>query len=326
MNRKSRWWLKALLSLAAPLVMLPAAQAQEPFPNKSIRIVVPLAAGQSADLILRALAVPMSREAKVPVVVDNKPGASGFIAVQSLTSAPPDGYTVFVGSGQTHGQNSAMFKKLPYDPVKDFTPVIFLNRGGFALVVPATSPIKSAHDLLAAARQKPGALTYGSASTGTRLSAELLQQMGKVSVRYVPYKSAPQAVTDLLGGTLDFVVADIPSVQGLVQQGRLRALAVTSIERHPVLPSVPTLAESGLPGYEMIAWAGVFAPAGTPPPVVQKLNALFRGALASPEGQTFYTQAGLRPEPGTPEELAQHVKAQLEKWAVLVKAAGIEPE
>lgn len=326
MNRKRQFMLAAACCIAAPLALAPAAQAQDQFPSKPIRIVLPLASGQSADLILRALAVPLSRDAKVPVVVDNKPGASGFIAVQSVTSAAPDGYTVFVGSGQTHGQNSAMFKKLPYDPVRDFTPVIFLNRGGFAVVVSSTSPMKNAQDLLAAARQKPGALNYGSASTGTRLSGELLQQMGKVSVRYVPYKSAPQAVTDLLGGTLDFVIADIPSVQGLVQQGRLRALAVTSIDRHPVLANVPTLSESGLPGYEMIAWAGVFAPAGTPQPVVQKLNALFRSALASPEGQAFYTQAGLKPEPGTPEQLGQHVTAQLDKWATLVKAAGIEPE
>lgn len=325
MIQQRRTCLKAAVAAGTGLLLGHHAHAQE-FPNKAIRIVLPLAAGQSADLILRALAVPMAREAKVPVIVDNKPGGSGFIAVQNLTSAPPDGYTLLVGSGQTHGQNSALFKKIPYDPVRDFTPVIFLNRGGFALVVPATSSIKTVQDLVNEARKKPNTLAFGSASTGTRLAAELLQQMGKASFRYVPYRSAPQAVTELLGGTLDFVVSDIPSVQGLIQQGRLRALAVTGLERHPSLPAVSTMNESGFPGYEMIAWAGVFAPAGTPQPVVQKLNALFRSALASPEGQAFYTQAGLRPEPGTPEQLGQHVNAQLEKWATLVKAAGIEPE
>ncbi len=325
MNKSRRHWCTAAWGLGLTLALPPLAQAQD-FPSKPIRIVLPLGAGQSADLILRALAVPMSREAKVPVVVDNKPGASGFIAVQSVTSAAPDGYTLFVGSGQTHGQNSAMFKKIPYDPVKDFTPVIFLNRGGFAIVVPQNSPIKTVQDLLNTAKQKPGMLTYGSASTGTRLSAELLQQMGKVSFRYVPYKSAPQAITDMMGGTVDFVVSDIPSVQGLIQQGRMHAIAVTSIERHPVLPAIPTVNESGLPGYEMIAWAGVFAPASTPAPIVQKLNGLFRHALASPEGQAFYSQAGLKPEPGSPEQLGQHVTAQLEKWSAVVKAAGIQPE
>lgn len=325
MNKSRRNWWASAIAMGMALGLAHTVQAQD-FPSKPIRVVLPLGAGQSADLILRALAIPMSREAKVPVVIDNKPGGSGFIAVQSLTSSPPDGYTLLVGSGQTHGQNSALFKKIPYDPVKDFTPVIFLNRGGFAFVVPATSPIKTAEDLLNAAKQKPGMLTFGTASTGTRLAGELLQQMGKVSFRYVPYKAAPQAVTDMMGGTVDFVVSDIPSVQGLVQQGRLRAIAVTGMERHPSMPTIPTMNEAGVPGYEISAWAGVFAPAGTPPAVVQKLNSLFRHALASPEGQAFYTQAGLKPEPGSPEQLGQHVTAQLDKWATVVKAAGIQPE
>lgn len=324
MQRFARPFRALGMALGIGLASL-ATQAQD-FPNKQIKVVLPLAAGQSADLILRALAVPMAREAKVPVVIDNKPGASAFIAVQALTSSPPDGYTVLVGSGQTHGQNSALFKKIPYDPIRDFTPVIFLNRGGFAFVVAADSPIKTAEDLLAAARRKPESLSVGTASTGTQLSGVLMEQMAKVKVRNIPYKSAPQALTDLMGGSLDFVIADLPSVQGLVQQGRLRALVVTSLERHPVMRNVPTWNESGLPGYEMIAWAGVFAPANTPAPVVKKLNALFRSALASPEGQAFYSQAGLKPEPGTPEELGRHVRAQLEKWSTLVTAAGIQPE
>lgn len=314
------------LGIALGIVLAAGVAQAQDFPNKQIRVVLPLAAGQSADQIMRALAVPMSREAKVPVVIDNKPGASAFIAVQALTAAPPDGYTVLIGSGQTHGQNSALFKKIPYDPIRDFTPVIFLNRGGFAFVVAADSPIKTAEDLLAAARRKPGGLSVGTASTGTQLSGVLLEQMAKVKVNNIPYKGAPQAITDLLGGQLDFVIADLPSAQGLVQQGRLRALAVTSLERHPVLRNVPTWNESGLPGYEMIAWAGVFAPANTPAPVVAKLNALFHHALASPEGQAFYAQVGLKPEPGTPEDLGRHVRAQLEKWSTLVTAAGIQPE
>lgn len=313
-------------TLAAVCSPLAAFANVDEFPSKPIRIVMPLAAGQSGDVILRALAEPMTRDFKVPVVIDNKPGANGFIAAQSAAGAPPDGYTLFLGSGQTHGANSAMFKKVPYDPVADFAPVLLLNKGSLVFVAPAGGPIKTAQDLLRLAKQKPDGLVYGAASAGTRMSVELLQKMAGVKMRYVPYKAAPQAVTEMMGGNLDFVVADPPTVQGLIQQGRIIGLAVTTTQRHPTLPEVPTWAESGMPGFEMFAWAGVFAPAGTPPAVIDKLNAMFRQALASPAGKAFYDRAGLRASPSTPQELRAMVTSEITKWSNLVKFAGIEPE
>ncbi|MEO5672348.1 MAG: tripartite tricarboxylate transporter substrate binding protein [Ramlibacter sp.] len=302
------------------------AHAQADYPTKPIKVIVPFAAGQSGDVILRNLADPLGKEAGVPVVIDNKPGAAGFIAVQAVVGAAPDGYTVLVGSNTTHAANAVMFKKLPYDPIGDFAPVTLLNKGALMFVVTASSPIASAQDLLARARQSPGTLTYGAASSSTRMSAEMFQQMGNAKVRFVPYKGAPQAVTDLLGGTIDFVVADLPTVQPLIQQGKLRGIAVTSARRHSVLNTVPTWAESGLPGFELDAWSAVFVPAATPKPVIAKLNAFFRKALGSPSAKNFYQLAGLTPEPTTPEALAAFVKSESDKWARLVRAAGIEPE
>lgn len=313
----------ALFLLACACLAQPAL-AQD-FPSKPIRIVVPYSPGQSGDLILRALADPMSKAAKVPVIVDNKPGASNFIAAQAVTSAPADGYTLFVGSGQSHGSNSAMFKKIPYDPLGDFAPVILLNKGALVFVVPSTSSIRTPADLIKKAKESTTGLTYGAASSGTRMSAELMQKMTGAKVRYIPYKSAPQAMTDMLGGSLDFAVVDVPSAQGLIQQGRVRGLAVTSTERHPTLADIPAMAET-LPGFEMVAWAGVFAPTGTPPAVIDTLNAMFREAQASPGGKAFYQSAGLRPTPSTPQELRTFIESEMTKWAALVKAAGIQPE
>jgi tripartite-type tricarboxylate transporter receptor subunit TctC len=302
------------------------AHAQPDYPVKPIKVILPYAAGQSGDVVLRNLAEPIGREAGMPVVIENKPGASGFLAAQAVATALPDGYTVLVGSNTTHAANAAMFKKLPYDPLRDFTPVTLLNKGALMFVVAATSPITSAEDLLARTRRAPGTLTYGAASSSTRMSGEMFQQIGNVEVRFVPYKGAPQAVTDLLGGAVDFVIADLPTVQPLVQQGKLRGLAVTSAHRHSVMNTVPTWTESGLPGFELDAWSAVFVPAGTPKPVVLKLNALFRKGLESPAARNFYQQAGLTPEPTSPEELAQFVKSESDKWARLVRRAGIEPE
>lgn len=315
------------IQVAAACLAAPAAFAQAPaYPNRPIKLVVPFAAGQSIDVVLRALAEPLSQEARVPIVIDNRPGAAGFLAAQAVASAPADGYTVLIGSNTTHAANAAMFTKLPYDPIVDFAPVTLINKGGMIFVVPASSPINSAQELIARARQSPGKLSYGASSSSSRMSAELLQQMGGAKVQYVPYKSSPQAITDLLGGTLDFAVVDVPAAQPLIQQGRLRGLAVSTSRRHPTLTQVPTMAESGLTGFELAAWSAVFVPAATPKPVVARLNAIFRAALLGPAARTFYQQVGLTPEPTSPEEMTAFVRSETDKWASLVRAAGIQPE
>jgi tripartite-type tricarboxylate transporter receptor subunit TctC len=322
--------VQTFLRVCGVLCLLSAAHgpgtAQPDYPSKPLHFVHAYAAGQSGDVILRNITEPLGRDSGVAVVIDSKPGASGIIAAQAGATAAPDGYTVFVGSNTTHAANAVMFKKLPYDPQADFAPVTLLNKGALMFVVAASSPVTSAQDLLARARQSPDKLTYGAASSSTRMSAELFQLMGHAKVRFVPYKGTPQALTDLLGGTIDFAVADLPSVQPLIQQGRLRGLAVTSARRHAILNTVPTWSESGLPGFELDAWSALFVPAATPRPVIDKLNALIRKALASPNVAAFYQQAGLVPQPTTPEELAAFVKSESLKWAQLVRTAGIEPE
>jgi tripartite-type tricarboxylate transporter receptor subunit TctC len=302
-----------------------AAQAND-YPNKAIRLILPFASGQGADIIARTISQSISEQTSQAVVVDNRPGANGFIAAQAAATAAPDGYSVFVTSNTTHAANAALFKKLPYDPIKDFTPVTLLNKGALVFVVPADGPLKTVADLLNKARSNPGRMSYGSSSSSTRMSAEMFKQMTGAKIVYVPYKGTPQALTDLIGGQLDFVVADIPTAQALIQQGRLRALAVTSAKRHPVLKDIPTMAESGLPGYELEAWAAIFVPAGTPRPVVDKLNQLVRVALDSKAGRDFYQKAGLTASPGTPEELDAFVRSETDKWAKVIRAAGIEPE
>lgn len=313
----------ALGCLAAPGVL---AQAPQDYPSRPVKLVVPFAAGQSIDVVLRSISEPLSQEAKVPFIIENKPGAAGFIAAQAVATAPGDGYTVMIGSNTTHAANASMFAKLPYDPIADFAPVTLINKGGLIFVVAAGSPITGAQDLLAKAKQAPGKLTYGASSSSSRMSAELLQQMGDVKLRHVPYRSSPQAITDLLGGVVDVAVVDVPSAQPLIQQGRLRGIGVSTLKRHPTLPAVPAMAEAGLPGFELAAWSAVFVPASTPRPVIDRLNAIFRAALGSATARAFYQQAGLTPEPTTPDELAAFVRSETNKWAQLVRAAGIQPE
>ncbi len=318
---------RRIIQLAALCLALPSAFAQTAdFPNRPIKLVVPFAAGQSIDVVLRAIIEPLSLEAKVPIVIENKPGAAGFIAAQAVATAPADGYTVLIGSNTTHAANAAMFNKLPYDPIADFAPVTLINKGGMIFVVAATSPITNAQDLINKAKQSPGKLSYGASSSSSRMSAELMQQMGGAKVQYVPYKGSPQAITDVLGGTLDFAVVDVPAAQPLIQQGRLRGLAVSTMRRHPTLTQVPAMAETGLTGFELAAWSAVFVPAATPRPVIARLNAIFRGALGSQTARNFYQQAGLTPEPTSPEEMGAFMRSETEKWGQLVRAAGVQPE
>lgn len=318
---------RRVVQLAASFLALPSAFAQTAdYPNRPIKLVVPFAAGQSIDVVLRAIIEPLSQEAKVPILIENRPGAAGFIAAQAVATAPADGYTVLIGSNTTHAANASMFTKLPYDPIADFAPVTLINKGGMIFVVSATSPITSAQDLLARAKQSPGKLSYGASSSSSRMSAELMQQMAGAKVQYVPYKGSPQAITDVLGGTLDFAVVDVPAAQPLIQQGRLRGLAVSTLRRHPTLTQVPSMSETGLNGFELAAWSAVFVPAATPRPVVARLNAIFRAALGSQTARSFYQQAGLTPEPTSPEEMGAFMRRETEKWGQLVRAAGVQPE
>ncbi|MFC5605368.1 Bug family tripartite tricarboxylate transporter substrate binding protein [Variovorax soli] len=315
----------ALLAAAACALALPAAQA-DTFPSKPITLVVPFAAGSGTDQMARVFAQVMGEETKVPIVVDNRGGASGFIAAQYVAKAAPDGYTALITTNTTQSANEHLFKKLPYDPVKDFAPVSLLSKGYMLLLVRPDSPYKSVNDLLAAAKKSPGKLNFGSGSSSSRVASELLKQMAGVDMINVPYKSNPMAITDLIGGQVDFMFADAPTALPQVEGGKLRALAVSGTKRLASAPNLPTVDEAGVKGYDMSYWTAIYLPAGTPQPIVQKFNAWLAKASATPVARDFLAKTSGEEALSTPEQLAQFQAAESSKWGRVIKAAGIQPE
>lgn len=259
-------------------------------------------------------------------MIENKPGASAMIGAAAAARAAPDGYTVLITTNTTHAANEHLYKTLTYQPVKDYAPISLLGKGGQIMVVNPNSTAKSVGDFLAQARQSPGKLSFGSGSSSSRIAGELLQQMAGVQLLHVPYKSNPLAVTDLLGGQIDMMITDTATGLPQVKSGKLRALGVTGQARSPLAPDVPTIAESGVPGYEMGYWFAAYAPAGTPPDVVKRLNELLVKATQSAPAKQFYAQTGTDPASSTPDELAQFQQAESKKWGDIIKKAGIQPE
>ncbi|GLS15197.1 Bug family tripartite tricarboxylate transporter substrate binding protein [Hydrogenophaga electricum] len=310
---------------AAALLSVPQAWAQA-YPSKSITIVVPFGAGSGTDQSARIYGQAIAEHLKVPVVVDNKGGASGFIAAQQVAKAAPDGYTLFMTTNTTQVANPHLFKKLPYDPVKDFTPIALLAKGQMLLLVQPNAPYQSLADLLAAARKTPGKLNFGSGSSSSQVAGELLKQMAGVNVTNVPYKSNPQAITDLIGGQIDFMFADAPTAVPQVQGGKLRALAASGATRLGAAPDVPTVAEAGVKGYDMTFWFAIYGPAGLPPAIVQRLNEAFAKASEAPEVKGFQAKTSGEVTFSSPEALAQFQTAESKKWGEVIRAAGIQPE
>ena len=324
MNFRPIHTLLALTAAATTLLAQPAA-AQD-FPSKPITLVVPFGPGSGTDQMARLYAKALGDEAKVSVVVDNKGGASGFIAAQHVAKAAPDGYTLMMTTNTTHAANEHLFKKLPYDPVKDFAPIGLLSTGQMLLLVRPDSPYKSLADLLAAAKKAPGKIDFGSGSSSSQVAGYLLQQMAHVDMLNVPYRSNPQAITDLIGGRFAFMFADAPTALPQVQGGKLRALAVSSGKRLASLPDVPTVAEAGVKGYDMSYWFAAYAPAGTPPAVIAKLNQMFAKASATEEVKATLARTSGVLALGTPEGLAQFQAAESKKWGEVIRAAGIEAQ
>ena len=314
-------------ALAATLLALGTggAQAQD-YPSRPITIVVPFAAGSGTDQMARVMGQAISQEYKVTVLVDPKPGASGFIASQFVAKAPADGYTVLMTSNTTHAANQHLYKKLPYDPVKDFSPVALLSKGHMALLVNPASPIKTVGDLLAEAKRRPGKLSFGSGSSSSRVAGELLQQMSGIEVLHVPYKSNPFAITDLLGGQIDFMFADTSTAVPQINGGKLRALGVSGTKRLTSLPNIPTVDEAGVKGYDMSYWSAVYLPPNAPPAVVKKLNEMFAKAASAPGVQSLLAATSSSPSHSTPEGLATFQAEESLKWGRVIKAAGIQPE
>ena len=314
-------------SLALAAVLAVSTAHAESFPDKPITFVVPFAAGTATDQIARALGNGVTAETKQAVVIDNKAGASGFIASQQVAKAPADGYTVLITTNTTHAANEHLFKKLPYDPVKDYAPIAALGKGGQIMVVNPAFPAKTVAEFVAMAKKQPGKYSFGSGSSSSRIAGELFQQMADVKLLHVPYKSNTLAVTDLLGGQIDMMITDTATGLPQIKSGKLRALGVSGSKRSPLAPEVPTIAEAGVKGYEMGYWFAAYAPAKTPPAVVRRLNELLVNAAKSDAAKAaFYDPTGTEVFTTSPEELAKFQAAESQKWGRIVKAAGIEPE
>jgi len=310
---------KAATGFTVALIMgLSSAHA---FPDKSIKLVVPFAPGGGTDLIARTLAVEMAKDLGQPVVVENKPGAGTLIGTDLVAKSPPDGYTLVVAS-IAHSVNPSLMEKMPYSTDKDFAPVAMIVRSPNVLVVRADSPYKSVKDIVTAAKANPDKLTYASPGNGTssHLSGALFADMAKVEIKHIAYKGSGPALTDLLGGQTDIIFATSGSVGSFIDSGKLRALAITSAARSSAYPSVPTVAEAGVPGYVMEGWYGFYAPAGTPAPVIEKLNAATRKAASSEAFKSKVVSEGMVVQTGTPAEFDAFVRAEIVRWSKLVKA------
>lgn len=328
-RRRTEETVRRIASLAtAAALLLAAAQAQsQAYPSRPLRLIVASAPGGSPDINSREMAAELVKQMGQQIVVENRPGASGILGLEALAKATPDGYTFGMTSNLV-STNPSLYAKLPYDFFRDFAPVIFYFRGVNVLTVAASSPIKSVKELVDYAKANPGKLTFGSSGVGAtpHLTMELFKSMTGTQMVHVPYKGTQMAVTDLLGGQINILCDNLASLIPLVQSGRLRALAVTSLKRSPVVPDLPTLDESGLPGYELTGWLGVAAPKATPKEIVQKLNAEINKALKSPNVVKGISSRGGTVAGGTPEEFSEHVRKEMEKMSKLLKELGVKPQ
>jgi tripartite-type tricarboxylate transporter receptor subunit TctC len=316
------------VALAALLFMaFSTGDAKALHPERAVRIVVPFAPGGGTDVVARTLAQEMASDLGVSVVIENKPGAGTIIGTQAVAASAPDGYTLLMGTF-SHAVNSSLSANLPYDPHKDFAAVALIARSFNLVVVNPKSPLQSIADLIAAAKADPDKLSYGTFGVGTsaHLAGELFKDMAKVNLTAVPYKGASPAITDLIGGQIEVMFTTVASAAALVESGQLRAIAVTSAERSPAFPQLPTVSEAGVPGYAAESWYGLFAPARTPADIVNRLNrsaalavqsAAFR-RLAANEGMVMITRS--------PEELDRYVRGEEERWRRVIDDAGIKVE
>jgi tripartite-type tricarboxylate transporter receptor subunit TctC len=299
------------------------------FPDKPIRIVTPFSAGSVTDLIARPLAAKLTEAWGQPVVVDNRSGAGGSIAAEIVAKATPDGYTLLVGATGPNAVNPGLLKNLPYDSQHAFAPITLTATNNLLLTVPVSMPVKSVRELIALAQEKPGQLHYGSPGTGSspHLAGELLKSLAAIDMVHVPYKGSPQYVVDLLAGRIDLVIGAAGPVLPHVKSGRLRLIAISAGTRDPAMPDVPTIAEQGVPGFEVVGWYGLLAPAGSPAPVIGKLFAEVVRILALPDVRIVYVNGGLDVAvSASPVEFGAFIKRERDKWAKVIKAANIRIE
>jgi tripartite-type tricarboxylate transporter receptor subunit TctC len=319
-----RGFALALAATVAAGSLAAGPAAAQAYPTKPITIVVPFAAGGTTDILARVVGDALKKELGQPVVVDNRAGAGGNIGGALAAKAAPDGYTLFMGTVGTHAINAALYKKMPFDPIKDFAPLTRVAMVPNLLVANPARPYKNVKELIAYAKANPGKVSFGSSGNGSsiHLSGELFNTMAKVEMVHVPYKGSAPAVTDLVGGQIDIMFDNMPSAIQHVRNGRLKAIAVTTAKRSPELPDVPTIAEAGVPGYEATSWFGMFAPANTPAPVVTRLNTALVKVLADAEVKKKLAEQGAEPYSEKPEQFAEFIRKESAKWSQVVKAAG----
>jgi tripartite-type tricarboxylate transporter receptor subunit TctC len=315
----SMGWFAILIALTSPWAL-----AQN-YPQHTIKLVVPFAPGSATDSAARIVAQALGDRLKQSVVVENHAGASGIIAAELVAKSPPDGYTLFMTTNTTHSANPSMFKTLPYDPVKGFAPVILVGELPFVLVVNNDMPVKTVNELIAYAKANPGKLSFPYASSTSQVSSETLRVMTGIQAVAIPYKSSPQATTDLMAGRTQFFITDLATSLPHIRAGKLRAIALTP-RRTPLLPGIPAIDES-LPGFDLISWNGILAPAGTPADIVGKLNTELKAVLAQAEVREKLEALGFSVTgTSTPAQFSDFLKLEIAKWAKWVREAGIQPE
>jgi tripartite-type tricarboxylate transporter receptor subunit TctC len=301
------------------------AGAQAAYPARLITLVVPFPPGGATDLLARMVGERLKSSLRSTVVVENRPGAASTIGAAYVAKAPPDGYTLLMATSTTLAISKALYKKLPYDPVADFTPITLVAAVPFSLVVNPSLPVNSLREFIAYAKARPGELSYGSAGNGSphHLGAEMLKTAAGLNIRHVTYRGSAPAIQDVIGGHIPMMVVDLQPALPHIRDGKLRVLGVTTANRVAAAPDIPTLAESGLPGYELVAWQGVVAPAGVPRPIVEQLGREIAALVAAPETRTKLVEIALEPLPGsTPDSFAAFVKSEVKRWAPIVKASG----
>jgi tripartite-type tricarboxylate transporter receptor subunit TctC len=320
---KLRYYFVSLLCIAASS----GSHAAE-YPTRSVRMLIPFTAGSAADIIARAMEPQLREKLGQAVVIDNRGGAGGNIAADMTAKSAPDGYTLMMGTIGTHAINYSLYSKLPYHPLRDFTPIALVGDSPNVLVTTPRVQASSVKEFIALAKSKPGQLNYGSSGAGTsvHLSGELFNSMAGVKTVHVPFKGASEALTALLGGQLDFMFASLSSAIPMVKAGKLKAFAVTGAHRSPSVPDLPTMSEAGLPGYVAAAWYGILGPAGLPPPVVGTLSKAALAVLATKDTQDRLFASGVEVRPGTPDEFSRLIKSEIEKWAKVVKESGAKAD
>jgi tripartite-type tricarboxylate transporter receptor subunit TctC len=315
--------------LPAQLWAQASAQASaQNYPNRPVKVIVPFAAGGGADIVARLVFQKLSVRLGQSFVVENRGSAGGIIGTDAVAKSAPDGYTLLLGQTGPNAINPALFAKMPYDPIKDFAPVIQLTSYAYVIALHPDVPVKTLQDMVALAKAKPGYLTFGTAGIGSsaQLAAELFMRSTKISITHVPYKGAGPALMDTIAGAVSLTFGDAASATPMVHTHRVRAVAVTGKRRSPLIPDVPTVAESGYPGFEAAAWHAVLAPAKTPPDIIKKLNIELAAILSETEVRERLAKDGIETVGASPEEFGAYIKSEVEKWGKLVREAGIKLE